>query len=126
MALYGDDPTPLTVVLHEAALRMGFGGSEVARAQLGHLLEVSELEHVTVLAIPFGGGTFLSAGTGIYYMAGAVQALDTVQLDTDHGAAFLDTQPHLVKYRTVLDRMESCSLGPVKSRDLIRRIAEGV
>lgn len=59
-------------------------------------------------------------------MAGAVPTLDTVQLDTDHGAAFLDTQPHLVKYRTVLDRMAGCSLGPVKSRDVIRRIAESM
>ncbi|RYJ27393.1 Cys-tRNA deacylase YbaK [Streptomyces sp. L-9-10] len=52
-----------------------------------------------------------------------VPSLDTVQLDTDHGAAFLDTQPHLAKYRTVLDRMESCSLEPSKSRDLIHRVA---
>lgn len=123
VVLYGENPTPLTAIVHEAALRMGFGGPEVARAQLKHLLDVSDFEHVTIRTIPFGAGTFPSAGTGIYYMAGAVPALDTVQLDTDHGAGFLDTQPHLVKYRTVLDRMESCSLEPSKSRDLIRRVA---
>ncbi|MFD3481876.1 helix-turn-helix domain-containing protein [Streptomyces sp. NPDC058665] len=123
VVLYGENPTPLTAILHEAALRMGFGGPEVARAQLKHLLDLSDFEHVTILVIPFGAGTFPSAGTGIYYMAGAVPALDTVQLDTDHGAAFLDTRPHLEKYRTVLDRMESCSLEPSKSRDLIRQVA---
>jgi transcriptional regulator with XRE-family HTH domain len=123
VVLHGESPTPLTAVIHEAGLRMGFGGPQVARAQLKHLLDVSELEHVTILVIPFGAGTFPSAGTGIYYMAGVVTALDTVQLDTDHGATFLDAQPQLVKYRTILARMEGGSLKPRESRDLIRRVA---
>ncbi|MGW6240690.1 helix-turn-helix domain-containing protein [Streptomyces sp. NPDC055094] len=123
VVLYRDNPMPLTAVIHEAALRMGFGGPEAARAQLKHLLDMSELDHITVLVIPFGAGTFPGAGANIYYMAGAVPALDTVQLDTEHGAAFLDAQPQLIRYRTVLDRMEGCSLEPTKSRDLIRRIA---
>ncbi|WP_327236270.1 helix-turn-helix domain-containing protein [Streptomyces sp. NBC_01317] len=123
VVLYGDSPTPLTAIIHEAALRMGFGGPETARSQLEALLDMSEREHITILVIPFGGGTFPSSGQGIHYIAGKVPALDTVQLDTDHGSAFLDAQPQLVKYRTVLDRMEGCSLKPAKSRDLIRRIA---
>ncbi|MEV7871552.1 helix-turn-helix transcriptional regulator [Streptomyces sp. NPDC088124] len=123
VAVYGENPKPLRTILHEAALHMGFGGPEVVREQLKHLLKVSELEHVTILAIPFGSGTFPTAGIGIYYMSGAVPALDTVQLDTEQGAAFLDAQPQLAKYRAVLDRVESCTLGPAQSRDLIRRVA---
>ncbi|MFJ2214682.1 helix-turn-helix domain-containing protein [Streptomyces sp. NPDC101062] len=123
VTLYGENPKPLTTILHEVALHMGFGGPDVTRAQLKHLLEVSELEHVTILVIPFGAGTYPSAGTGIYYMAGAVPALDTVQLDTDHGLTFLNTQPQLAMYRTILDHVERCSLKPSESRDLIRRVA---
>ncbi|MFJ5103332.1 helix-turn-helix domain-containing protein [Streptomyces sp. NPDC088554] len=122
--LYGEHPMPLTAIIHEAALRMGFGGPEAARAQLDYLLDMSERDHITILAIPFGVGTFPSSGQSIHYMTGTVPALDTVQLDSDHGAAFLDTQPQLVKYRTVLDRMETCTLKPAASRDLIRRIAQ--
>ncbi|WSM07453.1 helix-turn-helix transcriptional regulator [Streptomyces sp. NBC_01716] len=121
--LYRESPAPLTAIIHEAALRMGFGGQETARAQLHHLLDMSEREHITVLVIPFGAGTFPSSGQNIHYMGGTVPALDTVQLDTDHGAGFLDAQPQLAKYRTVLDRMESCSLTSAESRDLIRRVA---
>ncbi|MFE1960094.1 helix-turn-helix domain-containing protein [Streptomyces sp. NPDC059479] len=121
--LYGESPTPLTAIIHEAALRMGFGGPAVARAQLETLLDMSEREHITILVIPFGAGTFPSSGQGIHYMTDTVPNLGTVQLDTDHGSAFLDTQPQLVKYRTVLDRMEGGSLKSAESRDLIRRVA---
>jgi transcriptional regulator with XRE-family HTH domain len=37
--LHGDQPTPLRAIVHEAALRMSFGGPAVARAQL----DVSQL-----------------------------------------------------------------------------------
>ncbi|MFE2633885.1 helix-turn-helix domain-containing protein [Streptomyces scopuliridis] len=124
--LYGENPTPLTAIIHEAALRMGFGGPEVARAQLNTLLDMSEREHITILVIPFGAGTFPGSGQGIHYLAGTIPALDTVQLDTDHGSAFLDNQPQLVKYRTVLDRMEGCTLKPAASRALIRRLAQDI
>jgi hypothetical protein len=124
--LYGTQPTPLTAVVHEAALRMGFGGPTVARAQLNHLIDMSECENVTILVIPFGAGTFPSSGQSIVYFSGPVPQLDTVQLDTDHGSEFLDSQAQLVKYRTILDRMEGCALKPTESRDLVHRIAQDI
>ncbi|MFK4186261.1 Scr1 family TA system antitoxin-like transcriptional regulator [Streptomyces sparsogenes] len=124
--IYSDRPTPLTAIVHEAALRMQFGGPEVARAQLAHLVRMSELEHIALLVIPFGAGTFPSSGQSIVYFNGVVPKLDTVQLDTDHGSDFHDAQAQLVKYRTVLDRMAACALGPTDSRDLIHRIAQDI
>ncbi|MCC3767065.1 helix-turn-helix transcriptional regulator [Streptomyces sp. UNOC14_S4] len=124
--LYGEQPTPLTAIIHEAALRMDFGGRGVARAQLEHLIAMSEQDHITVLVIPFGSGAFPNSGQGIIYLDGKVQHLDTIQLDTDHGSEFLDTQPQLVRYRTTLDRMESLTLGSEASRDMIHRIARNL
>jgi transcriptional regulator with XRE-family HTH domain len=124
--LHGEQPTPLAAIIHEAALRMGFGGPAVARAQLEYLLTMSERDNITVRVIPFGAGTFPNSGQGIIYVAGEVPELDTVQLDTDHGSEFLESQPKLVKYRTVLDRMEACALSQRKSRDLIRRTAQSL
>ncbi len=124
--LYGDAPTPLTVILHEAALRMGFGGPTTARAQLRHVIKMSERENVTVLVVPFGGGTFPGAGQPVVYAFGPVPQLDTVQLDADHGCEFLDAEAQLAMYRMVLDHMEMCALKPDESRDLIHRIAEEI
>ncbi|MFE4798934.1 helix-turn-helix transcriptional regulator [Streptomyces sp. NPDC056708] len=120
--VHGKEPTPLTAIVHEAALRMGFGGQAVARDQLQYMIDRSEEAHLTVLVVPFGIGTFPGAGHGIVQFGGQVPPLDTVQLDTDHGSVFVDGVAQLAKYRTVLDRMEACALGPSESRDLILRV----
>jgi len=121
--LYGDTPTPLTAIIHEAALRMGYGGTPVARAQLEHLGDMSERENVTIVVIPFGAGPLPGSGQSVDYLGGSVSQLDTVQLDTDHGNELLNAEAQLVNYRSVLDRMESYAFKPAASRDLIHRIA---
>lgn len=122
--LFEGIPTPYTAVVHEAALRMGFGGPDISRAQLRHLLEMSEEPTITVRVIPFGQTGFPASGQPITYATGPVPQLDTVVLDTDHGCEFLDAEAQLDRYRSVLDRMESRALAEHESRDLIHRIAK--
>lgn len=118
--LHREDPPPYTAIIHETALQMGFGGPVVARGQLKHLLDMSELPHVTVRVIPFGADNFPTTGQSFDYVEGAVPQLDTVQLDSHHGACeFLDAEAQLTKYRAVLDRMQSCAFDPAESRDFI-------
>ncbi|MEU0740908.1 helix-turn-helix transcriptional regulator [Streptomyces sp. NPDC006134] len=118
--LHRADPPPYAAIIHEAALRMNFGGPVVARGQLKHLLDMSELPHVTIRVIPFGADHFPTTGQSFDYIEGSVPQLDTVQLDSHHGACeFLDAEAQLSKYRAVLDRMESCALDPAKTRDFI-------
>ncbi|MFD0315316.1 helix-turn-helix domain-containing protein [Streptomyces flavalbus] len=121
--LHRDVPTPYTATIHEAALRMGFGGREVAAEQLRHILDMSEHPHVTVRIVPFGRQSFHGTGQGIDYVAGAVPQLDTIQLDTHHGCEFLDADAQLAKYRAVINHMEANALDARASRDLIHRIA---
>lgn len=118
-----DDPLPCTFLIHEAALRMEFGGSKVARAQLERVLEASERDNVTVRAIPFSVGGFPNAGVSAAYVRGAVPQLDTVQLDAPTGVMFLDGETHLANYRRILDRTEELSLTPQDTRDFIHAIA---
>ncbi|MCP8710238.1 helix-turn-helix transcriptional regulator [Streptomyces sp. AC04842] len=118
-----DDPVPYVAVIHEAALRMQFGGRDVARGQLKYLLEVSEWDHVTVLVIPFDHGAFPGAGQTVVYAEGPVRQLDTVQIDNSHGPDFLYAEGQLAKYRAQLDLLEDLALSPERSRDFIREIA---
>ncbi|MGW3564700.1 helix-turn-helix domain-containing protein [Streptomyces sp. NPDC000941] len=121
--LYGDRPVPYSAVIHEAALRMEFGGLDTVRAQLQHLVEMSEMDNVTVRVIPFSGGrTFPGTGQAFDYVRGAVPQLDTVQLDAAHGCQFIDAEAEVAKYRAVSQRMEATALEPAESRDFIHGI----
>jgi transcriptional regulator with XRE-family HTH domain len=115
--------TPYDVIVHEAALRMRVGGSKVTRAQLEYLLQASARESLTLRVIPFATEGFAGAGLAVQYLGGGVSQLDTVQIDTPHGAEFIDTPAQLHRYRTKLERVDSVALAEDASLGLIRRIA---
>ncbi|MCX4710462.1 helix-turn-helix domain-containing protein [Streptomyces griseus] len=116
------DAPRCSFLLHEAALRMLFGDRAVARRQLQELLKCSERDSVTLRVIPFTAGGFPSAGSSTMYASGPVRQLDTVQIDVPNSTTFLDAETHLTNYRAVLDRMETRSLEPERSRDFIRKV----
>ncbi|WP_030866384.1 helix-turn-helix domain-containing protein [Streptomyces sp. NRRL S-37] len=121
--LFGDSPTPYVGIIHEAALRLQFGGREVARKQLNRLADAADRPHITLLVIPFSAGAFHGAGQSVLYAEGSVPQLDTVQLDTALGATFVDAPTPLANYRSLLDLMERTALSPDASQKLIRSIA---
>lgn len=56
------DPPNIWAILDEAALHRQVGGTDVMRAQKQHLLEVTELNHVTLQIIPYAVGTHWGVG----------------------------------------------------------------
>ncbi|MEU4265718.1 helix-turn-helix domain-containing protein [Streptomyces argenteolus] len=112
-------PPPFQAVIHEAALRVPVGGQRVAKAQLCHLAEQSEREHITVQVIPFRIGAYPGSGQTILYIQGSAPRLDTVSLDQSHGPALVDAEAELESYRVLLDRMAAVALTPSKSRDFV-------
>ncbi|MEU1307967.1 helix-turn-helix transcriptional regulator [Streptomyces cinnamoneus] len=124
--LFREEPPPYMAIIHEAALRMQFGGVETSRAQLAHLIAMSERDNVSVVVIPFNGTSFPVSGHGVDYFHGPVPQLDTVAIDTTHGQELIDAASRLERYRLTLDRMEEVALKPTESRELIHRIAKAV
>ncbi|MEU5053482.1 helix-turn-helix transcriptional regulator [Streptomyces sp. NPDC021096] len=124
--LHRDSPVRYAAVIHEAALRMGFGGTETVRGQLRHLIEMSELDHVAIRVIPFTVGAFAGAGQSSDYVFGPVAQLDTVQLDVAHGCQFIDAEAQLAKYRAILDGMEETALEPAESRAFIHNLSRTI
>ncbi|MEV7868071.1 helix-turn-helix transcriptional regulator [Streptomyces sp. NPDC088124] len=117
-----EHPIGYTGYVHEAALRMRFGGREVTKKQLNSLIEAGERDNVTVRIVPIEGGSFPGAGHALLYAEGSVAQLDTVQLDSAHGPEFMHTEPQLAKYRAHLDWMAEACLSPQASRDVIHGI----
>ena len=117
-----DPPTPYSAVIHEAALRMRFGGTAITRRQLRHILDMSECDQVDIRVLPFSAGEFPGAGQTICYISGPLPRLDTVQLDSAHGAVYLDSEHDLAKYQGILDRMTHKALDPESSRSFLSTI----
>ncbi|MET7792172.1 DUF5753 domain-containing protein, partial [Streptomyces sp900116325] len=124
--LFRHSPATQHVVIHEAALRMQFGGPKVTWHQLRHLVEMSQHDHVVLQVIPFSAGAFAGSGQSIYYLHGPVPQLDSVNLDQSHGPVFLDAEEQLQKYRVLLSRIEAIALSPEKSRDFIHTVARNL
>jgi transcriptional regulator with XRE-family HTH domain len=112
----------LTAYVHEAALRMEFGGEAVLREQLQCLLGDSERPTITLRAVPFKLGTPPGAGEGITYALGAIAELDTVQVEVSRGPLFLDAENELASYREIFKSLERVALSPEESRDFIRSL----
>ncbi|WP_330459878.1 Scr1 family TA system antitoxin-like transcriptional regulator [Streptomyces sp. NBC_00820] len=121
--LHREQPITYVGYVHEAALRVEFGGARVMRTQLDHLCDVSRLDNVDVRVIPFSAGAFPGAGQAMTYAEGPVPQLDTVELDSAHGPEFTHGEAQLSKYRGHLTWMEGASLPPGASRDFIHDIA---
>ncbi|MFJ4617713.1 helix-turn-helix transcriptional regulator [Streptomyces sp. NPDC088812] len=116
--------TPYDVIVHEAALRMRVGGSKLTRDQLRHLLDASGRESLTLRVVPFTAEGFAGGGYSMQYVGGAVHQLDTVQIDTTHGAEFIDAAARLNRYRNVLRSIDKAALPEDASLDLIHHIAQ--
>lgn len=121
--LHREDPIVYVGYVHEAALRVEFGGTSVMRTQLDRLCELSERDNIDVRVVPFKAGAFPGAGQALTYAEAVVPQLDTVELDSAHGPEFLHGTAQLDKYRAHLDWMATASLSSRDSRDFIRSLA---
>ncbi len=117
-------PSPATfeAVLHEAALRIRVGNRAASRAQLAHLLELSEADHVTVRVIPFDLDGVTGAGNVMMYAGGTVPRLDTVVRDAPHGAMLVDAEAQLGAFRAHFRKAEALALDPERSQDFIHAL----
>ncbi|MFI6583518.1 helix-turn-helix domain-containing protein [Embleya sp. NPDC050493] len=114
---------PYVGYIHEAALRMQFGGAKVTRDQLEHLCAMSEHENISLRVLPVTCGAFPGAGHALLYADGVVPQLDTVQLDSAHGPEFTHAEAQLAKYRAHLEWMGQVALTCGQSREFIHAIA---
>lgn len=117
------ESTPYKAIIHEAALRMRYGGRHVAKAQLESLLEVTDWPSVTLCVIPFEVEEITGHAQSVFYAGSRVPKLDTVHIDTPFGGGFLDAESRLDQYRDLIDVIEGVALDPIKSRDFICQVA---
>ncbi|MER6088593.1 helix-turn-helix domain-containing protein [Streptomyces bluensis] len=120
--LQRQNPPHIWCVIDEAAIRRMVGGHEVMRAQLRHVLSMSELPHVTVQVLPFSTGAHAAAVGSFVVLCGPNPDLDVVYVDILGGGLFMEKPPELERYRLAFQYLKAQALDLKSSAQLIHRI----
>ncbi|MEU5834855.1 helix-turn-helix transcriptional regulator [Streptomyces diacarni] len=122
--LHRSDPPHLWAVVDEAVVRRPFGGAEVMRAQLEHLLTIVRLPHVTLQVAPFEV-TAAAAGTPVTLLRFADPDLpDKVYLEHLTNAVYLDKPGEIDQYTLIMDRLCAEAFSPRETVSFIEELLE--
>ncbi len=113
----------LDMVVSEAALRRIQGSREIMRAQLHHLLDLSEHPKVELRVMPFEAASRITVLSSFTLFQLAQQELSAVYLEDILGATYLWEPNEYTRYSVVYGRLRAAALPPSESRDLIYKVA---
>jgi transcriptional regulator with XRE-family HTH domain len=100
------EPVSVAMVLDEATLSRPIGGVPVMRAQLKHLIELSQRPNVTIQILPFEAGGHAAAGGPFSVLHFAEKDLtDVVYLEQLATAQYLEKPDMVRRYRAVIERL---------------------
>ncbi|MEU3553496.1 helix-turn-helix domain-containing protein [Streptomyces fragilis] len=120
-----ENPLRLWTVLDEAALCRIVGNKAVMREQLEHLVEQSELPHVTVQVIPFTMGAHPGLN-GQYAILEFPDASDSsvVYIEGVTSDLYLEKPNDVQKYSVMYEHLRAQALNVEQSRQYIEDIAK--
>ncbi|MFF4352035.1 helix-turn-helix domain-containing protein [Streptomyces sp. NPDC001530] len=120
-----DNPLRLWTVLDEAALRRTVGNRSLMRDQLEHLVEQSQLPHVTVQVIPFDMGAHPGLN-GQYAILEFPDAADSsvVYIEGVTSDLYLEKANDVQKYSVMYEHLRAQALNVDQSRQFIADIAK--
>jgi transcriptional regulator with XRE-family HTH domain len=125
--LHEEDSPRIWAVIDESALRRPLGGVEAMRAQLRHLIEVTEYPRVTLQVMPFSRGGHPAAGGSFTVLRFAEPDLpDIVYLEQLTSALYLDRRDEVDHYMEVMNRLSAEAETPADSARLLEQIAKSL
>jgi hypothetical protein len=117
-----DNPAFLWVVIGEAALAQQVGGPEVMRAQIEHLLAMSELPNVSLRVLPFKAGA--SPGVDGYFQVISLDDHDIAYAGAQKGGRLIEDPGEIGELAFKFDRVGAKAASEDDSRALIKRWLE--
>ncbi|MET9516876.1 helix-turn-helix transcriptional regulator [Streptomyces sp. NPDC002994] len=123
--LTDDQPLRLWAVIDEAALRRVVGDKQLMREQLEHLVEQSQLPHVTVQILPFDMGAHPGI-SGHYAILEFPDAADSsvVYIEGVTSDLYLEKANDVQKYSVMYEHLRAQALNVEASRQFIADIAK--
>jgi len=120
------NPPNIWVVLDEAVLRRPIGGQGAMKAQLRHLIDISQQPHVTIQVVPFQAGGHAGWGGSFSLLRFAEYDLpDVVYLEQHSSAQYLDKQDVVDRYMAVMERLCLEAQTPAVSVRTLRSMLRG-
>jgi transcriptional regulator with XRE-family HTH domain len=120
-----ESPLRLWAVVDESALRRVVGGRHVLREQLDHLVEQSQLPHVTVQVLPFEMGAHPGI-SGHYAILEFPDASDSsvVYIEGVTSDLYLEKANDVQRYSVMYEHLRAQALNVEQTRDFISAIAK--
>lgn len=119
------DAPELTALVYEAVLRAEVGGREVMRDQLRHLADLAEAGRARIQVIPFSAGVH-GGLDGPFVLYGLLPSgMDVVIMDSLAGAAYLEKDEDVQRYRVLFGALRDAALDPATSLETIKKLAVG-
>ncbi|MCE7080647.1 helix-turn-helix transcriptional regulator [Streptomyces sp. ST2-7A] len=119
-------PPIYEIIIHEAALRIRYGGRRVHEKQLLRLTAPEPALPVTLRVIPFDLENVPGHAQSFLFTEGPVPQLNSVQVDTPFGGVIVHEAEEVENYRAVLGDVRRNSLPPEESRKLVQKIIEEI
>ncbi|WP_425578175.1 helix-turn-helix domain-containing protein [Streptomyces albiaxialis] len=117
--LYTDPPPRYHAVIHEAAFHMHFVSRKIRRAQLEHLVEVSQLPHMTIQLLPFRSEMPPGApGAPFTIFDGRASQLRTVHIEHPMTSSFLGDPEQIQEFTSAFNRLSMVALDPLDPAQL--------
>ncbi|MCS0638396.1 helix-turn-helix domain-containing protein [Streptomyces sp. LP05-1] len=115
------DGPRLWAVIDESVLLRTVGGPGVMRAQLEHLITLTERSNVTLQLAPLDVTAAIGVGTGVTYLRFALGDLkDAIYIEHLTDSTFSQKPQVVEQYRDMLDRLGACALTPRQTTEALR------
>jgi transcriptional regulator with XRE-family HTH domain len=120
-----DNPLRLWAVIDEAAVRREVGSRQIMIEQLAHLLEMSQLPHVTVQLLPFSMGAHPGV-SGQYAILEFPDAADSsvVYIEGVTSDLYLEKPHDVQKYSVMYEHLRAQALNADQTREFLAQVAK--
>lgn len=117
--LYSSKPPYLWVVIAQPVLWWQVGDAEVMRGQLDHLLQVSELDHISLRVLPVSAGWPGVSGSMFILTTGEAEV---VYMEAGRMGRLVERPPEVREFKVSYDRIGALALPEDQSRTLIEHM----
>ena len=123
--LDGPEPTAITMIVEEPALRRPIGGMTVLKGQLRHLLGLAG-DHIDVRVLPMDAGWDPGHHGPFAIFRLAEPYPDVIYIESLAGRTFLEDADKVSRFAQTYDELKRLALDARKSRQHIQRTLKGL